>query len=69
MGIDLVHNNISLTGKDIWLQDDDVKINERDIHAGPRIGIAYAGEDAKLPYRFWTTNYNFKSYFKLNNLA
>jgi DNA-3-methyladenine glycosylase len=60
LGIDLIHNNISLTGKEIWLQDDHVKMNENDIHVGPRIGIDYAGEDAKLPYRFWTTNYNFK---------
>lgn len=59
MGIDLIHNNISLTGKEIWLQDDGVKINESYINIGSRIGIDYAGEDAKLPYRFWTTNYNF----------
>jgi DNA-3-methyladenine glycosylase len=59
LGIDLIHNNISLTGKEIWIQDDKVKINENDIHTGPRIGVDYAGEDAKLPYRFWTTNYEF----------
>lgn len=59
LGIDLLHNNLSLTGKEIWLQDDEIKVNKRDINVGPRIGIDYAGEDAKLPYRFWTTNYNF----------
>lgn len=59
LGIDLLHNNLSLTGKEIWLQDDKVKIKENDIQVGPRIGIDYAGEDAKLPYRFFTTNYNF----------
>lgn len=59
LGINLLHNNLSLTGKEIWLQDDHVKINESDIQIGPRIGVDYAGEDAKLPYRFWTTNYNF----------
>ncbi len=59
LGINLLHNNLSLTGKEIWLQDDKIKINKRDINVGPRIGIDYAGEDAKLPYRFWTTNYNF----------
>ncbi|MES2565303.1 MAG: DNA-3-methyladenine glycosylase [Bacteroidota bacterium] len=57
LGIDLIHNNISLTGKEIWLQDDRIHINEKDIQVGPRIGVDYAGEDAKLPYRFWTTNY------------
>lgn len=60
LGIDLIHNNISLTGKEIWLQDDHIHINQKDIQVGPRIGVDYAGDDAKLPYRFWTTNYDFK---------
>ncbi|MBL7920476.1 MAG: DNA-3-methyladenine glycosylase [Bacteroidia bacterium] len=59
LGINLLHNNLSLTGKEIWLQDDKINIKENDIQVGPRIGIDYAGEDAKLPYRFFTTNYNF----------
>lgn len=53
LGIDLLHNNLSLNGKAIWIQDDGVTINPKDIHIGPRIGVDYAGEDAKLPYRFW----------------
>ncbi len=59
LGIDLLHNNLSLTGKKIWLRDDGVLINKKDIQVGPRIGVDYAGNDALLPYRFWTTNYNF----------
>jgi DNA-3-methyladenine glycosylase len=59
LGINLLHNKLSLTGKEIWLQDDKIKINKKDINVGPRIGVDYAGEDARLPYRFWTTNYNF----------
>lgn len=58
LGIDLIHNTISLTGKEIWLQDDHIYINEKDIQVGPRIGVDYAGDDAKLPYRFWITNYD-----------
>jgi DNA-3-methyladenine glycosylase len=53
LGIGLLHNNLSLTGKEIWLQDDGVTVNPKDIQVGPRIGVNYAGEDAKLPYRFW----------------
>lgn len=53
LGIDLSHNAISLTGKTIWLEDDHVMVNEKTISVGPRIGVDYAGEDAKLPYRFW----------------
>lgn len=59
LGIDLLHNNTSLSGKTIWLQDDRVNIKDSDILVGPRIGIDYAGEDAKLPYRFWTNRKDF----------
>ena len=41
-----------LTGNKIWLEDRGIKIAGKDILAGPRIGIDYAGEDALLPYRF-----------------
>jgi DNA-3-methyladenine glycosylase len=60
LGIDLTHDHVPLSGKEIWLQDDGIKIKESDIHVGPRIGIDYAGEDAKLPYRFWINNSSFK---------
>lgn len=53
LGIDLIHNNVRLEGEEIWLQNDHIQIKEGDIQVGPRIGIDYAGEDAKLPYRFW----------------
>jgi DNA-3-methyladenine glycosylase len=58
LGIDLVHNGLLLTGKEIWLQDDGIKINGKNIHVGPRIGVDYAGADAKLPYRFWIDDYD-----------
>jgi len=54
LGINRLHNNLNLTGKTIWLEDTGVKVNEKDIHVGPRIGVDYAGKDALLPYRFWT---------------
>lgn len=60
LGIELAHNAISLTGKEIWLQDDGISINPSDVRVGTRIGVDYAGEDARLPYRFWTSNYHFK---------
>lgn len=60
LGIDLAHDRQSLTGKEIWLQDDGIRIKDSDIQVGPRIGVDYAGEDAKLPYRFWTVNYEFR---------
>lgn len=56
LGINKIHDNISLTGKKIWLEDSGIKIKKKDIHTGPRIGVGYAEEDALLPYRFWIEN-------------
>jgi DNA-3-methyladenine glycosylase len=38
----------------IWIEDRGIKIDPSTILAGPRIGVDYAGKDAKLPYRFRT---------------
>ncbi len=47
------HNAQDLAGNKIWIEDRGIIIPERLINKGPRIGVEYAGEDAKLPYRFW----------------
>lgn len=52
LGISTKLNGEDLTGTRIWIQDDGLEVNEEQIIAGPRIGVDYAGEDAKLPYRF-----------------
>jgi DNA-3-methyladenine glycosylase len=52
LGITTKLNGIDLTGKTIWLQDEGIKVIQKNIIVGPRIGVDYAGEDAKLPYRF-----------------
>lgn len=54
LGIDIKYNGLDLTGDKIWIEDHGIKIKPKDILVGPRIGVDYAGEDAKLPYRFWT---------------
>jgi DNA-3-methyladenine glycosylase len=53
LGIDKKMNGLDLTGNKIWIEDRGFKVNKKDILTGPRIGVDYAGEDAKLPYRFW----------------
>ena len=53
MGIDKKLYGVDLTGNTIWLEDKGISFSEEQIAAGPRIGIDYAGEDAKLPWRFW----------------
>ena len=52
LGIHYTQTGTSLTGNVIWLEDRHIKVRSKDIIAGPRIGVAYAGEDAALPYRF-----------------
>lgn len=52
MGIKTIHTGIDLTGNKIWIEDKGIKIPKKDILATPRIGVAYADEDAELLYRF-----------------
>jgi DNA-3-methyladenine glycosylase len=37
---------------EIWIEDLGTKLTGRYIAASERIGIDYAGEDARLPWRF-----------------
>lgn len=42
-----------LTGDEMYIADDKYKMPEELVGISPRIGVAYAGEDAHLPYRFY----------------
>jgi DNA-3-methyladenine glycosylase len=53
LGIHYSLSGISLHGDTIYLEDRGIIIPESDIVAGPRVGVAYAAEDALLPYRFF----------------
>ena len=52
MGIDRNFNGKSLLNSDVWIEDTGEVVSNRHIEATHRIGIDYAGEDAKLPWRF-----------------
>jgi DNA-3-methyladenine glycosylase len=52
LGINRVHNGVSLRGDVIFIADDGRGFDEREMMATPRIGVDYAGEDAALLYRF-----------------
>lgn len=54
-GTDLVRGPGSARGDGIWIEDRGLKIDPAFIISGPRIGVAYAGEDALLLYRFRIT--------------
>lgn len=51
LGITTDHNAVKLTEELIWLEEF-THFDDELVQTGPRIGIDYAGEDAKLPYRF-----------------
>jgi DNA-3-methyladenine glycosylase len=52
LGIGLHHGGHDLGGDVIWIEDRGVKVPRREIEAGPRVGIDYAGEWARMPWRF-----------------
>jgi DNA-3-methyladenine glycosylase len=52
LGMHYSQTGTSLIGKEIWLEDRGIVISEKDFATGSRIGVDYAGDDAKLPYRF-----------------
>lgn len=53
LGISRNINAFSLQGDTIWLEDRGLHFPDNQIKAAPRIGVAYAAEDALLPYRFY----------------
>ncbi len=52
MGIGQNHNGLSLQGNEIWIEDRNVQVPRAGIADSTRIGIDYAGDDARLPWRF-----------------
>lgn len=59
LGITLEDNGVDLFNSHIWLEDDG--FSPEDITTGPRVGIGYAGDDAKLHWRFWVSGNRFVS--------
>lgn len=45
-------SGVSLIEPPIWIENRSIKVLEEDINATPRIGVDYAGEDAKRDWRF-----------------
>lgn len=61
LGIDRSLNKKDLTGNEIWIEDHGIIYNPDEIITGPRIGVAYAQEDALLPWRFFVKNNRYVS--------
>ncbi|RKR05764.1 DNA-3-methyladenine glycosylase [Flavobacterium sp. 90] len=52
LGIDRSFNGKDLAGEEIWIEDHGIRYTDNQILAVPRVGVAYAQEDALLPWRF-----------------
>ena len=61
LGIYKKHSGLHLLHDEIYLADDGFKINENQIGTSGRIGVASAGADALLPYRFFVRGNKFVS--------
>ncbi len=53
LGISRKINAFSLNGDTVWIEDTGLAFADDEIKILPRIGVAYAAEDALLPYRFF----------------
>jgi DNA-3-methyladenine glycosylase len=53
LGISRKLNGMSLQSDKLWIEDQGLTFANEEITAVPRIGVAYAAEDALLPYRFY----------------
>ena len=56
LGITNRANQKSLIDTLVWIENQNIKIMKKDILSSSRIGVDYAGQDAKLPYRFYIKN-------------
>jgi DNA-3-methyladenine glycosylase len=61
LGIDRRLNGISLQSDELWIEDRGLNFSDEQVAAVPRIGVAYAGQDALLPYRFYVKGNPFVS--------
>lgn len=53
LGIAGRYTGMPVFGPEIWFEDRGLRPSPADIAVGTRVGVAYAEEDAYLPYRFW----------------
>ena len=61
LAIHTSQTGMSLQSNEIYIADDGYTYDEKEIIATTRIGVAYAAEDALLPYRFLVKGNNYVS--------
>ncbi|CAF0693955.1 DNA-3-methyladenine glycosylase [Candidatus Methylacidithermus pantelleriae] len=52
LGIDGSFNGLSLVGDRIWVEETGLVVPEKELEIGSRVGVDYAGDWAKMPWRF-----------------
>lgn len=55
LGVAMRHNGIDLCADELWITEGR-KVCDDEVVFTPRIGVAYAGEDALLPYRCYISS-------------
>jgi len=53
LGITTSFDGTTLTNNSIWIEDREIGFSASSLVATERVGVDYAGEDAKLPWRFY----------------
>lgn len=53
LGISRKLNGVSFQSNELWIEDQGLMFTDNEIAAVPRVGVAYAAEDALLPYRYY----------------
>lgn len=53
LGITIDWDSTSLSGEAIWIEDRGIEFTSDELVTSERIGVDYAGEDARLPWRFY----------------
>jgi DNA-3-methyladenine glycosylase len=61
LAIDRTLNGKDLMGDEIWIEDNQIRFQPHEIVAAPRVGVAYAGEYALLPWRYYVAGNKFVS--------
>lgn len=61
LGITTKYYGQDLLGDTIWVEDHGIIVAPQDIIASPRVGVAYAGEDALRPWRYRIKGNNWTS--------
>lgn len=61
LGITKEHYGTDLEGDTIWIEERGISLSDDEIASSSRIGVDYAGEDARRPWRFYIKNSNWIS--------